>query len=179
MRCCLLLLLLLGAAAEQTRLQGLKRLARQQGFWRTVWQRSRRTMRRLVLVLVPTYALMATLQYYGFFKWLALTVPGLFSFPFLPAESTAIIPAQAVSLYNGAVMAADQVAAGAISSKQAVFIILIGSLLTAPFRTLKHALPTYIAVLGPKAGSVMAVSAQVLRIIFVGLGIIALWFLWG
>jgi hypothetical protein len=39
-------------------------------------------------------------------------------------------------------------------------------MVTAPVRTLKHALPTYIAVLGPRPGAFMAVSAQVLRMMF-------------
>jgi hypothetical protein len=33
-------------------------------------------------------------------------------------------------------------------------------MITAPIRTLRHAVPTYVAVLGPRAGVVTAVSAQ-------------------
>jgi len=131
-----------------------------------------------LIYLIPTYVLMAVLEYSGAFKALAAAVPGLCSFSFLPVESAVIIPAQAMSLYNGAIAAANYVDTGVISSKQAVLVILIGSLVTAPIRTLKHAMPTYIAVLGPKAGMVMAISAQVLRSIFLIMSIIVMWMIW-
>lgn len=139
---------------------------RQSSFWATVWSRSRKTLRRLLLYLLPTFAVMATLEYLGAFKWLAATMPQLFSFDFLPPQSLLVIPAQALSLYNGAIAAANFIDSGAISTQQAVIIILFGSMVTAPVRTLRHALPTYVAVLGARPGLVMAVSAQLLRMLF-------------
>jgi len=140
---------------------------RKQGaFWATVWKRSRKTLTRLIIYLIPTFALMATLEYYGAFKWLAAAMPQLFTFDFLPPQSLLIIPAQALSLYNGAIAAANFIDSGAISTHQAVIIILFGSMVTAPVRTLRHALPTYVAVLGARPGLFMAVSAQVFRMLF-------------
>ncbi len=166
------------AAAEESRRKAEARLTRRAGFWPTVWKRSRRTMARLIMYLVPSYVLMATLEYNGCFSWLTKTVPGLFGYSFLPAESAAIIPAQALSLYSGAAAAANFVDSGAITVEQAVMIILVGSMVTAPVRTLKHALPTYLAVLGPRAGLVMAVSAQVLRVAFLAACTGGLWIIW-
>jgi hypothetical protein len=148
------------------------------GFWTQVWSRSRKTLKRLILFLLPTFAIMVTAEYAGFFKWLSAAVPGLFTLSFLPPQATAIIPAQAMSLYNGAIAAASFLDDGSLTAKQAVLIILVGSLITAPIRTLKHALPTYIAVLGPRAGVVMAITAQVLRSIFLILCIVVMWFVW-
>lgn len=139
---------------------------KQGGFWATVWKRSKKTLTRLIIYLIPTFALMATLEYYGGFKWLAAAVPQLFTFDFLPPQSLFIIPAQALSLYNGAIAAANFIDSGAISTHQAVIVILFGSMVTAPVRTLRHALPTYVAVLGARPGLFMAVSAQVFRMLF-------------
>lgn len=147
-------------------------------FWTRVWKRSARTIRRLLIYLVPTYVIMSFLEYKGMFKWLAETVPGLFKWPFLPAESAAIIPAQAVNMYNGAIAAANFIDSGAIDVKQAVLVILIGSVITSPIRTLKHAIPTYVAVLGPRPGMVLAILAQVLRSIFLIIATIVMWVLW-
>jgi hypothetical protein len=147
-------------------------------FWSTVWRRSRKTLKRLGIYIVPTFALMATLEYYKVFAWLAEQLPGLFTMSFLPAQSAAIIPAQALSLYNGAIVAANFLDGGALNVKQVVLIILVGSLVTAPIRTLKHALPTYVAVLGPRAGMVLAISAQVLRSIFLILCILLMVWIW-
>ncbi len=166
------------AAADESRRKAEARIQRRGGFWVTVWKRSRRTLTRLLLYLIPTYAVMAILEYSGFFRWLTKAAPGLFQFSFLPAESTVVIPAQAMSLYNGAAVAANFVDSGSITVQQAVLTILIGSMVTAPIRTMKHALPTYLAVLGPRAGLVMAVSAQILRIIFLAACTTGLWVLW-
>lgn len=147
-------------------------------FWQKVWKRSRRTLFRLLICLVPSFALMAWLEYSGAFKSLSQSMPGLFSYEFLPAQAPAIVAGQAVNLYNGAILAANFVDEGAITVKQAIIVLLFGSLVTAPIRTLKHALPTYLAVLGPRAGFVMAVSAQVLRCLFVLAGLILLMHIW-
>ncbi|MBW8016156.1 MAG: nucleoside recognition protein [Planctomycetes bacterium] len=151
---------------------------RKKGFWETVWSRSRRTLKRLIIFLLPTFVIMVIAEYFGFFKWLSDAVPSLFTLSFLPPQATVIIPAQAMSLYNGAIAAANFLDDGSLTAKQAVLIILIGSLITAPIRTVKHALPTYVAVLGPKAGVVMAVSAQVLRSIFLIIFIVLMWSIW-
>jgi hypothetical protein len=168
-----------GAAPEGLSAQPVRsRRKTEKGFWKTVWVRSRRTLKRLLGYLLPTFICMALLEYYGFFAWIGTTMPGLFSFHFLPAESIAIIPAQALSLYNGAIAAANFIDAGQITTRQAVIIILFGSMVTAPVRTLRHALPTYVAILGAKAGLFMAVSAQVIRMAFLllcTLGLMALW----
>ncbi len=39
---------------------------RQGGFWTTVWKRSHKTLRRLLIYLIPTFICMATLEYLGF-----------------------------------------------------------------------------------------------------------------
>jgi hypothetical protein len=135
-------------------------------FFQKVWKRSRKTFLRLLCYMVPTFVVMGLFEYYGFFKYLSEAVPQLFSLPFLPPESVAIIPAQAMSLYNGVLVAGNFVNTGAITSHQAVVIILFGSIVTAPVRTLKHALPTYLGILGARPGLIMAVLAQVLRNLF-------------
>ena len=151
---------------------------RQGGFWITVWKRSKNTLRRLLVYLIPTFILMAGLEYYGFFKWLAQSLPALFTFRFLPPESLVIIPAQALSLYNGAIAAANFIDAGQITIHQAVIVILFGSIVTAPVRTLRHAMPTYIAILGARPGLLMAVSAQIIRMFFLFLCTLGLMWLW-
>jgi len=135
-------------------------------FFRKVWKRSRKTFFRLLCYMVPTFVVMGLFEYYGFFTYLSKAVPQLFSLPFLPPESVAIIPAQAMSLYNGVLAAGNFVNTGAITSHQAVVIILFGSIVTAPVRTLKHALPTYLGILGARPGLLMAILAQVLRNLF-------------
>lgn len=148
------------------------------GFWSTVWSRSRRTLLRLLMYVVPTVAAMAVLDELGFFRWLGNAMPWLFQLSFLPPQSSVIIPAQAANLYNGAVAAATFLDENVITVRQAVLVMLVGTVLTAPIRTLRHALPTYMAVLGARAGLALAVMAQVLRIAFLILGIWVLMMVW-
>ncbi len=159
--------------------QGVKsRKQSKNGFWRTVWVRSRKTLKRLLSYLLPTFIFMAFLEYYGFFEWLGSTMPGLFTFEFLPPESLVIIPAQALSLYNGAIAAANFIDVGQITARQAVIVILFGSMVTAPVRTFRHALPTYIAILGARPGVIVSISTQVIRMLFLllcTLGLMAWW----
>ncbi len=136
-------------------------------FWLRVWKRSRRTIHRLLLYVLPTFAVMALLEQFKVFDSLATWLPGLFKPAFLPTQAVAIIPAQAVNMYNGAIAAANFVDAGSLTIKQAITVILLGSVITAPIRTLRHALPTYLATLGARPGTIMAFSAQALRVIFV------------
>jgi hypothetical protein len=136
-------------------------------FWQRVWKRSRRTIRRLLLYILPTFVAMALLEQFKVFESLASWLPGLFKPAFLPSQAVAIIPAQAVNMYNGAIAAANFVDAGSLTIKQAVTVILLGSIITAPLRTLRHALPTYLATLGARPGAIMAISAQALRVTFV------------
>jgi hypothetical protein len=150
----------------------------QQGIWTQVFHRSRRTLKRLGIYVVPTFLVMASLERVGFFGWLTRQLPSVFAPSFLPAQAAAIIPAQALSLYNGAIAAASFVDSGTMTVRQAILVILVGSLLTAPIRTLKHALPTYVAVLGARPGMVMALSAQGLRIVFTALAIAGLAAIW-
>jgi hypothetical protein len=147
-------------------------------FWRRVWRRSRKTIRRLLTYLAPTFFLTCLLEYYDVFDWLADQAPSVFELSFLPPEAAAVIPAQAVNLYNGLMVAANYLDAGAVTLKEVVVTLLVGSLVTAPFRTLKHALPTYLAILGARPGTVLAVSAQVLRCLMVAGCTVALVYLW-
>lgn len=148
------------------------------GFWRKVWNNSARTLKRLIVFVVPTFVLMAVLERVGFFIWLGDRVPGLFKLSWIPPETMLILPAQAVNLYNGAVAAGNFVAAGAITPKQAVIVLLIGSVMTAPVRTLRHALPTYIATLGLRPGTTLAIGAQALRCCLVVICTFLLNWLW-
>jgi hypothetical protein len=145
---------------------------------RTIWRQSQRTLKRLLIYVIPTFVVMATLEYFRFFSLLARKMPTLFSLKIFPPEAMMIVSAQALNLYNGAIAAANFIHAGSITPQQAVMIILLGSLITAPIRTLKHALPTYISILGARPGLIMAVSTQVLRILFLLIctaGLMAIW----
>ena len=150
-----------------------KKKANSNSYFGKVWLRSRKTIKRILIYTTPSFFSLALLEYLGGFKWLSNQIPEIFTYSFLPPEATAIIPAQAINLYNGIITAGNFLDENKITAIQAVIILLCGSVITSPIRTLKHALPTYIGILGPRTGVIMAVSAQLLRIIFTVTAIIA------
>lgn len=171
-----------GVAAQNTRViaatcANIDNKGGSSGFCMKVWRRSRRTLTRLLLFVIPTFFIMSALEWWHVFDNLEVWLAG-FSWSWLPPQAAAIIAAQLVSLYNGAIVAGSFVDSGAIQTQQAIVILLFGSVLTAPARTLKHALPTYVAVLGLRPGTLLAISAQVLRILFLGAATLLLVYFW-
>lgn len=67
---------------------------------------------------------------------------------------------------------------GHITAKQVMTILLVGSVITAPIRTIKRVVPTYIGMLGFRGGIATAVSSQILRMAFLIIGIIIMWMVW-
>jgi hypothetical protein len=143
-----------------------------------VWRKSKKSITRLMIYLLPTFIVVSLLERSGFFEWfgnLIITIPII---NLLPAQAAAIIPAQAINLYNGAIMAASFVDTGVITIRQAMLILLMGTLITAPIRTLKHSVGSYIAILGARPGIIMAIATQLTRSIFLLLFIIACALVW-
>jgi hypothetical protein len=143
-----------------------------------VWRKSKKSITRLMVYLLPTFIVVSFLERSGFFEWFGnyiMTIPVI---NLLPAQAAAIIPAQAINLYNGAIMAASFVDTGVITIRQAMLILLMGTLITAPIRTLKHSIGSYIAILGARPGIIMAIATQLTRSVFLLLFIIACALVW-
>jgi cobalamin biosynthesis Co2+ chelatase CbiK len=147
-------------------------------FCKRVWINSKKTIVRFALFLIPTFFVVALLEQSGFFIWFAHHAARLDIFGTMPSQSAIIIGAQALNLYNGAAVAGSLVQSEFITTKVAVLVLLIGSLLTAPIRTLKHSMGSYVAVLGPRPGMIMAVLTQATRSFFLLLFIILLTMVW-
>lgn len=148
------------------------------GFFREVWRRSAKTIRRLSLFFGAAFMLVSLLEFAGFFEVLGDRFPWLFHPSFLPPQASVIIPAQAVGIFSGTAAVAGFIQDGILSVKQAVTILLVGSFITAPIRTLKRILPTYIGMLGLRPGIVLAVSAQVIRMSFLAVATWIMWLVW-
>ncbi len=147
-------------------------------FWRDVWKKSKFTLKRVCLFMIPTFILLVVLEKMEVFQLLVDSMPWVFKSGLLPPQAAAIIPAQAMNLYNGAMTASVFLDSGVITLRQAILILLAGTMITAPIRTFKHAMPTYVAVLGARMGATLAVTAQVLRCVFLLVCMIILVLVW-
>ncbi len=147
-------------------------------FFKNVWNKSQKSIKRLLIYLLPTFFAIALLEKSGFFEWLGKAMAEIPILHLLPAQAAAVIAAQAINLYNGAIMAASFVDNGSISIRDAILILLTGTLVTAPLRTLKHSLGSYVAILGARPGMIMAIATQLTRSFFLLLFIIGCALVW-
>jgi hypothetical protein len=147
-------------------------------FFKRVWKKSEKSILRLLMYLLPTFFVTALLEKSGFFEWLGVAIANVPLINWLPAQAAAVIAAQAINLYNGAIMAASFVDSGAISIRDSILILLTGTLVTAPIRTLKHSLGSYVAILGARPGMIMAFATQLTRSFFLLLFIIGCALIW-
>lgn len=147
-------------------------------FFNAVNKKSMRTIKRLLIYLLPTFFLTAFLEKSDFFNWLGTIMETIPLLNALPPQAPAVIAVQAINLYNGAIMAGSFIDSGLISVRDAILILLTGTLVTAPIRTLKHSLGSYVAILGARPGLLMAIATQTTRSIFLLIFIIGCALLW-
>jgi hypothetical protein len=147
-------------------------------FFKKVWKKSNKSIKRLLMYLLPTFFATAILEQSGFFEWIGKYISTIPIINIFPAQASVIIAAQAINLYNGAIMAASFIDSNAITVRDAVLILLTGSLITAPIRTLKHSIGSYITILGARPGIIMAISTQFTRCLFLLFATIICAFIW-
>ncbi len=171
-------IVLLDGPDDASEITSAKKSNRTQRFLNQVWQRSIKTIKRIGLFFILTYTLVSLMEFCGVFDYLGNALPWLFNPSFLPPQSSVIIPAQAAGIFSGTAAAAGFIQDGTLSAKQVLTILLAGSVVTAPVRTLKRILPTYIGMLGLRPGVVMAVSAQFIRMMFLAVATWVMWVVW-
>ena len=132
----------------------------------------------MALYLTPAYFLVALAEFNGLFDQAFDYLTSKFDLSFLPAQASVILPAQFGSIHSALGMVRSFLEEGSLNPKQAVTILLVGTILTAPLRTIKRIMPTYVALLGPQGGLILGILAQVLRMGFLMVALIIMYFIW-
>jgi hypothetical protein len=114
--------------------------------------KTRNVMAGIVVFLIPIYWGVYYLNASGIFERLNSSLPGSLGALF-PSDSLPIIAAQFNHVLSASSIAATMVSAGEISGIMALVSLLIGSILVAPVRILKHSLPGYLGVYSPLLGT--------------------------
>ena len=93
---------------------------------------------------------------------------------FVPVEAlSVIILSFAAEFTSGFAAAGALLEAGVLTVKQTVLALLIGNILAFPVRALRHQLPRYMGIFGPKTGFqllLLGQSYRILSLILVGAG---------
>lgn len=121
---------------------------------------------RIAIYTVPVYMLVATLQLKGIFGLLREASAGFVSTGFIPVEGISVVVFALVSEFAaGAAAAGAMLSQGVLEVRETVFALILGSIIAAPVRAIRHQLPRYMGIFEPVVGFFLLVSSQLLRII--------------
>jgi hypothetical protein len=141
--------------------------------WASTWPKFRSRLGRMLLVVLPVYALFFLLAQAGFFSWLSRGAARFAAGSLVPVEAMGVVVFAVVAEFNsGFAAAAALLQAGSLSLKQVVLALVIGNLVATPVRALRHQLPHYMGIYSPGLGAQLlsiGQSARVLSVAVVGL----------
>ncbi len=135
------------------------------------WLRFRKRIKKIIRFTVPVYILFFLLNHYGFFgqaqQFLAEHAPFL---AWLNPQTLGI-----VALHLTAEFAAGLVAAGAlldassIGYRDVVLALLVGNVLAAPVRAMRHQFPYYAGIFSPRLAVELILYSQSFRVLCIAL----------
>jgi hypothetical protein len=136
------------------------------GLLETIARRLPGRLLRIVVYVVPIYALVFMVNATGGFDvargWMARFVVT----SILPVESlSVVILSFAAEFTSGFAAAGALMEAGVLTVKQTVIALLAGNIVAFPIRALRHQLPRYMGIFSPKMGLQLLLLGQSLRVL--------------
>ncbi len=133
--------------------------------WRNLWKKFPARLIKMAVYVIPIYVLVFILNSMNLFEmtrdWLARYI----TTAFIPMESLSVIVISfAAEFASGFAAAGALMDAGVITTHQTVLALLIGNIIAAPIRTLRHQLPWYMGVFSPRTGMELLLMGQGFRI---------------
>ncbi|KUG20650.1 putative cobalt transporter in sulfate-reducing delta-proteobacteria [hydrocarbon metagenome] len=123
---------------------------------------SARTLRRILVIMVPTIVFVAFLIQVGFFDALAAYMEGVSRYFPVPAEGLGVIAAKFGSYIAAASVASALLASGDLSGRDVVITLLVGNLLSSLVMSMRWFGSFYVAIFGPRLGTeIMLISASI------------------
>ncbi len=120
---------------------------------------------RIAKYTVPIYVIVVSLGQMNFFNWLQNTTASFFSTDILPVKGVSVVVFSIMAEFtSGAAAAGAMLSQGILQVKETVIALLIGSIMAAPVRALRHQLPSYLGIFTPSTGTAILLMGQGLRI---------------
>lgn len=120
---------------------------------------------RLVLYTVPIYAIMFLLNEWGMFVWMREGAAAHVGSTVFPVESAGVVIfALAAEFSSGMAAAGALMDAGALTVKQTVTALMLGTIIATPIRAIRHQLPTHAGLFTLALGARLLLLSQVFRI---------------
>jgi len=133
---------------------------------------------RILLIAGPIMGLVFYLVNMGFFQSLQQSMASHIRFPGLPPQALAITTAHAFHIAGGAAVAGGLLKAGLVTPKEALLAMIMGNIIGTPFRSLRMALPRYLALYPLKLATAIILCTQGIRSLMVLLIYFLIFLLW-
>jgi len=118
----------------------------------------------ILVIVLPVYLVIVLISDMGFFLWLREFVARGITGIAVPVEAMSIvILSLAAELTSGYAAAGAMLDAGTLSVFQTVLALLIGNIIAAPIRMLRHQMPYYMGIFGPASGVRLMLINQTFR----------------
>lgn len=155
--------LLLSGGSDEIVLKQGKQLTIQEA-WKRSLKRLRKRIPKILMFLIPVYILFFILGHYGIFQtmenWLASSV----FFSWLHPQSLSIVILHVTAEFSAGLAAASVLLAdNSLGYREVILALLVGNILAAPVRAIRHQFPYYVGIFNPKLAAELVGVSQITR----------------
>jgi hypothetical protein len=119
----------------------------------------------LIVVILPVCVIVILISDMGFFNWLRNILAREVSFAFIPVEAMSVVVFSLLAEFtSGYAAAGAMLESGTLTVFQIVLALLIGNIVAVPVRALRHQMPYYMGIFGPKLGTRLVIISQFFRV---------------
>jgi len=131
------------------------------------WRRFKKRIRKVILFTVPIYIVIFIMHRIGFFRDLEqFAAQYLTLIPWLSPQAMGIITLQlAAELTAGVAAAGALLQEGALSQREIILALLVGNILSAPLRAVRHQFPYYAGIFKPVLAAQLILYSQAFRVL--------------
>ncbi|MEW6102233.1 MAG: nucleoside recognition domain-containing protein [bacterium] len=155
-------LILKKRAASKTSIEKKKILPLKEAFC-TALKNSNYTIKRIIMVIIPTLILSCLLIELGVFERLSHLLKGVILYFPIPSEGLGIVAAFLAHSNAAYTVAGSLLSAGELTQKGVVLSLLIGSVLSSVVMVFQYIMPYYIGIFGPKIGLQLVGISEIIR----------------
>jgi hypothetical protein len=135
------------------------------GLLRDTVRKFKSRLTRMIMIILPVYMIILLISDMGFFLWLRKILAQGINVTFIPVEAMSVVIFSLVAEFtSGYAAAGAMLESGALTVFQTVLALLIGNIIAAPVRALRHQMPYYMGIFEPKMGARLVVMGQSFRV---------------
>ncbi len=135
-------------------------------------KRLKKRIPKILKFLVPVYILFFILDQYNVFQYLEEWMAGIWLLKWLHPQSLSIIILHITAEFSAGLAAASVLLAdNSLGYREVVLALLVGNILAAPIRAIRHQFPYYVGIYSPKLAAELVGLSQITRAItIIGMG---------